>query len=139
MKAIYTKKQLRGNDPTGHGYYGAKRGKRKHKGLDIVMKPNDEVTSFIDGYVTKIGYPYKNNLKFRYIEITNDVYVIRIMYMSPKNMSIGDKVYIGDVIGVAQDVAGYWNSRMKNHIHIEIKKHGLQTDPEPLIVKDYVA
>lgn len=76
--------ELRGNDPTGHGYYGAKRGNRKHKGVDYVAKPKDEVFSPIDGIVTKLGYPYYGNLNFRYVEITNDTYRVRLMYVFPK-------------------------------------------------------
>lgn len=125
---------LRGNDPTGHGYYGAKRGNRKHKGLDVVAEPNEEVYSLIDGVVTKIGYPYKGNFTFRYIDVTNDTYRARIMYIFPKNISLGDRIFKGQVIGEAQNISAHWNPRMLNHIHIEIYKNGLLTDPEPLLV-----
>lgn len=127
---------LRGNDPTGHGYYGAKRGRRKHKGLDLVSVKGESVFSLIDGVVTKIGYPYAGNLVFRYVEVTNDTYRVRIMYVFPKNISVGDRVFMGEKIAEAQDVAAYWNPRMKNHIHIEVYKNGLLTDPEPLLVID---
>lgn len=125
---------LRGNDPTGHGYYGAKRGNRKHKGLDLKSEKKEDVFSLIDGVVTKIGFPYANNLTFRYVEITNDIYRIRVMYIFPKNISVGDRIFKGDLIGQAQDISSYWNSKMINHIHIEVYKNGLITDPEPLIV-----
>lgn len=125
--------KLRGNDPTGHGYYGAKRGNRKHKGLDLVSMPKDVVSSLIDGVVTKIGYPYAGNLTFRYVEVTNDTYRVRVMYIFPKNISVGDRVFKGQQIGETQDIASFWNPRMLNHIHIEVYKNGLLTDPEPLI------
>lgn len=57
MKPL-SKIELRGNDPTGAGWYGAKRGSRKHKGLDLVAKPGTPVMSPINGHVSKIGYPY---------------------------------------------------------------------------------
>ena len=123
---------LRGNDPTGHGYYGAKRGNRKHKGLDVISKPKEAVYSLIDGVVTKIGYPYAGNLTFRYVEVTNDIYRVRVMYIFPKNISVGDRIFQGQQIGEAQDIASFWNPRMRNHIHIEVYKNGLLTDPEPL-------
>lgn len=125
--------ELRGNDPTGHGYYGAKRGNRKHKGLDLVAAPKTKVVSPINGIITKIGYPYANNLSFRYVEITGDVYRVRLMYVFPKNLSVGSRVYEGDVVGEVQDISSYWNPKMKNHVHFELYKHGLLTDPEPLI------
>lgn len=134
MKAPLNKIVLRGYDPTGHGYYGAKRGNRKHKGLDLVVEPNEKVFSIIDGVVTKLGYPYAGNLDFRYIEITNDIYRVRIMYCKPfETLNVGDRIFEGDEIGLSQDISNYWNPKMKNHIHIEVYKHGLLTDPEPLL------
>lgn len=134
MKSILKDIVLRGNDPTGYGHYGAKRGNRKHKGLDLVAEPLTDVFSPINGQITKIGYPYSGNLNFRYIEITNDVYRVRIMYCQPKNIIKGRRIFEGDKIGEVQDIAGYWNPKMKNHIHYEVYKHGLLTDPEPLIL-----
>ena len=125
---------LRGNDPTGHGYYGAKRGNRKHKGLDLVSIPKEDVFSLIDGVVTKIGYPYAGNSVFRYVEVTNDTYRVRVMYIFPKDISVGDRIFTAQKIGEAQNIAKFWNPRMKNHIHIEVYKNGLLTDPEPLIL-----
>lgn len=133
MKNILKKIELRGDDPTGHGYYGAKRGNRKHKGLDIATKPNDDVFAPINGEITKIGYPYSGNLDFKYIEITNDIYRVRIIYCQPINLKKGDRVFVGDKIGEAQNISEYWNPKMINHIHFEVYKNGLLTDPEPLI------
>lgn len=124
---------LRGNDPTGHGYYGARRGTRKHKGLDLVASPGDLTISPIHGQVSKIGYPYANALQFRYVEITGDVYRVRLMYVEP-SVKIGDRVFEGDPVGRVQDIASHWNPVMKNHVHLEVYKHGLLTDPEPLII-----
>lgn len=135
MKDILKKIKLRGNDPTGHGYFGAKRGNRKHKGLDLVTKPREDVFSPINGVITKLGYPYANNLDFRYVEITNDIYRVRIMYCKPINIYVHQRIFEGQKIGEAQDIASYWNPKMKNHIHLEVYKHGLLTDPEPLVTE----
>lgn len=134
MKVILNKIELRGNDPTGHGYYGAKRGNKKHKGLDLVAEPLTEVYSPIDGVITKLGFVYKGNTNFRYVEITSDVYRVRIMYCQPKAIAVGRRIFEGDKIGEVQDIAGHWNSKMKNHIHLEVYKHDLLTDPEPLLI-----
>lgn len=125
---------LRGNDPTGHGYYGAKRGKKKHKGLDLVTVVGEDVFAGINGVITKIGYPYNFALQFRYIEITNDIYRTWSMYCLPNdNIKVGLRVFECDKIGAAQDIAGYWSSKMLNHLHYQVWKHGLLTDPEPLL------
>lgn len=139
---------LRGNDPTGHGYYGAKRsGGRRHKGVDLVCNLGDNVLAPISGKVTKVGYPYSFNLSFRYVEISNDTYRVRLMYVSP-DVELGDHVAKYQVIGYAQDIAAYWNGRsiipsvfktkslMTNHIHFEVYKNTLLTDPEPLLIVD---
>ena len=43
------KYEERGADPTGAGWYGAKRGTRKHKGLDLVALPGAAVLSPVYG------------------------------------------------------------------------------------------
>lgn len=125
---------LRGDDPTGHGYYGAKRGTRKHKGLDIITEPGEKLTVPFSGTITKIGQVYKETPKFKYVEITSDVYRVRLMYSKPINLKVNQKVFRGNVYGEAQDIAGYWGGGMKNHVHMQLWKHGLLTDPEPLII-----
>lgn len=134
MKVILDKIIFRGADPTGHGYYGAARGNRKHKGVDLVTSVGEPVFSPINGTISKLGYPYKGNLKFRYVEITNDKYRVRVMYCNPLTFHVGHRIFEGDKIGVAQNISEYWNPKMLNHIHIELYKNGLLTDPEPLLL-----
>lgn len=127
---------LRGNDPTGHGYYGAKRGIKKHKGVDLVAKPNDCVYSPIHGVITRVGQVYSDdiNTDFKLIEIMNDVYRIKLMYVSLEGVKIGQRIFEGDLIGKVQDISGFWDPKMINHIHFEVYKHGLLTDGEPLLI-----
>jgi murein DD-endopeptidase MepM/ murein hydrolase activator NlpD len=123
----------RGFDPTGHGHYGAKRGSKKHKGLDLNTAPGDEVFSMISGKITKIGYCYKDALEFRYVEVTNLTYRVRLMYVAPSELKEGDVISEGQLVGHSQDIAGHWGNGMMNHLHVEVYKHELLTDPEPLI------
>ena len=135
MKPV-KKIELRGDDPTGHGYYGARRGTRKHKGVDILTKPGESILAPFSGEVTKYGYVYKNpkqgKAKMRYVEITGPVYRTWLMY-TDMSARVGDRIFEGDVVGKAQDVSGYWGGSMKNHLHMQLWKHGLLTDPEPLL------
>lgn len=138
----------RGNDPTGHGYFGASRGNgtRKHEGFDIISTPGEKVYAPHRGKVrisrvystTKLG---KENMML--VEITGDVYKSKLMYVAPK-VSTGYFVEAGQEIGVAQDVTKYHtenaNDLDKNmicHVHISTWKHQLLTDPEPLLKLDY--
>jgi len=141
MKVLKNHKE-RGADPTGHGDYGKSRGSKKHRGFDLLADPGDVVYSPINGVVSKIGYCYSFALQFRYIEIVNDEYRWRLMYASPTvNTFVGARVAAGEAVGAVQDIAGYWNkgksskqAKMLNHLHAEVKKNGLLTDPEPLLM-----
>jgi len=124
---------LRGDDPTGHGYYGAKRGNRKHFGVDILATPGDKIVIPFSGVITKLGQVYKATTLFRYVEVTSDVYRARLMYVLPEKLKINQRVFEGHLMGYAQDVASYWDGGMLNHIHYQLWKHGLLTDPEPLL------
>ena len=137
MRSPVEKLVLRGEDPTGHGYYGAKRGTKKHQGLDIIATPGEDVFCPIDGVITKFGQVYETEItpKFKYIEITNDTYRVRLMYaLQTPEVSINQRVFECDVIGKVQDVAGFWNPKMINHIHMQVWKHGLLTDAEPILL-----
>jgi len=126
--------ELRGSDETGNGWYGANRGRRKHKGLDLVSIPNEAVFSPIHGIITKIGYPYAKALQFRYIEITGPIYRVWLMYVLPNDsIKKGQKIFIGDKVGTAQNIAEYHHPEMQNHIHLQVWKYGLLTDPEPIL------
>lgn len=118
----------------GHGDYGMPRGGRRHKGWDIVGEPGEYVHSPITGVVTKYGYMYSFALQFRYIQIENETYRCRLGYSTLlDNVKVGDQVNEGSTVGLLQDIAGYWDKGMKNHLHVEVYKNGLLTDPEPLL------
>ena len=133
----------RGNDPTGYGHFGAKRGSRKHRGHDIVSIPGESVVSMIEGTVTKIGYPYSGSAAshLRYVEVSNDTYRIRLMYLTPTDkIKVGDYVCEGDRIGYASEIAKYHNRNKKkgqalmiNHTHVELYKNGILIDPKPYL------
>lgn len=129
----------RGNDPTGHGHFGAKRGSRKHKGHDIVSIPKENVTSMIDGVITKIGYAYNGEAAshLRYVEVSNNTYRVWLMYLTPSDIKKGDYVCAGERLGFAADVSSYHSKKssikMINHLHIQIWKHGTLVDPYPYL------
>ena len=132
----------RGNDPTGHGYYGASRGVRKHEGFDLVTIAGENVFAPHDG-VVRIGNVYKktkpNKPVMKLIEFKDHEYITKIMYVK-SDLRTGAFVKAGDFVGVAQNITSYHtenekdsDSEMLNHIHISVWKNGLMTDPEPLL------
>lgn len=143
IKQIYTLEH-RGTDPAGSGEYGAPRSKLvdgkkveyTHKGVDYKCQPGSPVLSPVTGVITRLGYPYANDLTWRYIEITEKYMATRyrIFYIVPNGaLSVGDQVKKDDIIGVAQDITKrYPDSNMTPHIHYEIKdQSGKYQNPEP--------
>jgi len=127
----------RGTDSWGSGEFGASRGSRTHKGIDYACPAGAVIHSPVTGLVTKLGYPYADNLEYRYIEITTvDQLRHRIFYVEPIS-SKGDVISTGQVIGVCQDIAWKYYEPdvgpMKNHIHYEIlEADGTPINPESL-------
>ncbi|WP_162913285.1 peptidoglycan DD-metalloendopeptidase family protein [Rhodospirillaceae bacterium SYSU D60014] len=128
--------RVRGNDTFGEGRFGARRdgGKRQHQGVDIIAEPAATVVSAVSGTVTKIGYPYGDDLSYRYVEVTTeDGYVVRHFYVSPADgLKVGDRVEAGRTqIGVSQDLGTRYEG-ITNHIHIEVRDpSGRVIDPTP--------
>lgn len=128
---------LRGSEPTGNGWYGAKRGSRKHKGLDIKASAGESIYSPISGKIVRVGQVYTFTKRFKLIVIANDTYEVKIMYIDPVEFEKGMYVDYGTYIGKNQNISSYWGGKMINHIHFEVRKHGLLTDPEPLLLRPY--
>lgn len=120
-------------DECGEGHFGASRGSRTHNGIDYAAAANSEVLSPIWGFVTKLGYPYGDDLTYRYVEIASNGKRHRFFYVKPSwDMEKGHEVQTGDVIGQVQNIAKRYAPRhMVNHIHYEIKTlDGEFIDPE---------
>ena len=116
----------REQDGWGNGEYGAPRGDRKHKGIDYAVG----VHPLVEGVVTKIGYPYGDDLFFRYVEVTDEKdYRWRYFYLEPK-VSVGDKVCQNTLIGTLQGLGGRYD-KITPHVHLEVKdKNGNYFNPE---------
>lgn len=117
--------KLRGKDQHGWGYYGAPRGSRKHRGVDICCESGDKIRAITSGEVTKIGFPYsqapsqrEDKKALRYVEITGaDNIRVRYFYVSP-SVAEGQPVRAGETIGTAQGVASVYPG-ITEHYHLE--------------------
>jgi murein DD-endopeptidase MepM/ murein hydrolase activator NlpD len=124
----------RAPDAFGSGEYGASRGSRTHVGVDYACSAGASIASPVDGEVTKLGYPYGDDLSYRYVEVTAaNGAKHRVFYCEP-SVSVSDLVSVGDKIGEAQDIAKRYNTadkQMNNHVHYEIKDvYGNFVNPE---------
>jgi murein DD-endopeptidase MepM/ murein hydrolase activator NlpD len=110
---------MRGRDAQGSGEYGASRGNRTHRGIDVAY----QASAISPGQVTKIGYPYNpadpRKGRFRYVEITDELgYRVRYFYLDP-TVKVNDWVKVGDPIGYPQDLTKIYPG-VTPHIHFEI-------------------
>ena len=121
---------LRGVDKHGSGHFEAPRGERKHKGIDLACWPGGELLSPVKGVCTKLGYPYGDDLSFRYVEITSEDLRHRFFYVEPDpSLAHGRHVNLGDPLGTGQDLRGRYEG-ITPHIHYEIfDLNGLPIDP----------
>lgn len=125
------KPKKRGCDDFGCGHYGASRGSRKHNGEDFKLQPGAYVRAFRAGKVNKLGFPYKGNYTFRYVQISGDGAYMRYFYVEPL-VGVGDYVEKGQIIGICQDIAGHYNTQdktMTNHFHYEVLVDGKHVNP----------
>ena len=110
---------IRTSDAHGRGAYGAKRGRRSHRGTDFICEPGQNIVCPIDRAILVrecrpyvIG-PYSGAL------LKNDDLTIKMFYFTPWTDLIGADVRQGDVLGIAQNISTKYPG-MTNHIHLEI-------------------
>ena len=115
----------RGKDAYGEGRFGASRTGHIHAGVDYVAQAGQDVRAPIAGFVTKVGFPYKDSAEYRYIEITNRStgYTARVMYVGPE-VQVGQALALGQVIGQAQNLKRRYPNGITNHVHLEIARLG---------------
>jgi len=120
-------------DGHGCGHFGAPRGSRKHAGVDLACSPGAQVCSPIAGKVTKVGYPYGDDLSFRYVEVSTGGYRFRVFYVEP-SVAVGDEVSSSTVIGRSQRLGRRYQG-ITEHVHFEIKNsEGEFVDPTPVMI-----
>ena len=135
---MFVVSQIR-NDRLGLGHFGARRGSRTHKGIDFQAAEGSTVYAVADGEVTKIGYCYADDLKYRYVQIRGSVdgLDLRYFYTTPHPLlNVGSWVQKGQPICVVQDIASKWSTdkkTMQNHFHFEIKDAGVHINPVPYL------
>jgi len=149
---ILAKLPRRANDSYGSGAFGASRGSRTHHGIDfecptewgfevsdagvlskLEYPSGVEVVAPASGKVTKLGYPYGDDLSFRYVEVTDsEKRRHRVFYVEP-SVTLGQEVVFGQTpIGVSQDLTKRYPRGMTPHVHYEIILNGKHINPDSL-------
>lgn len=131
---------IRANDSYGNGEFLAPRANgRHHKGVDYSIPAGFDIVSPVPGQVTKIGYPYNDDLSFRYVQVTcRRGLKHRFFYVDPC-VSVGTEVRAGDKLGKVVDLQQRYPADDKharpitNHVHYEIIGHeGEFINPEKI-------
>lgn len=128
--------EIRGcDDGRGCGNFGASRdsGTRTHPGTVYVATRGQDVRAVTGGTISKIGYPYSDDLSFRYVEINaGNGYVAREFYVEPATGIVrGATVSPGDVIGTNQSLGRRYPG-ITDHVHVEIRYNGNLVNPATL-------
>ncbi len=121
---------IRDTDSWGSGAYGAKRGGRTHRGVDVSAYAGSVVLSDINGKVKRIGHPYNPTGQkghYQLIEIESASVLTKYFYVRPL-VPVGCIIEKGDAIGVVQDLTEIYPD-ITNHYHFEVWIEGDHVDP----------
>lgn len=126
--------EVRGEDVYGAGAFGASRGARRHRGADYIAEPGEIVRAPIAGVVQRIGFAYRGDERYRYVELGDPIAqrAVRVLYVGPL-VEVGAVVRAGDPIGRAQDLSVRYPRGITNHVHVELKQSGVLGDPASLL------
>lgn len=98
-------------------------GKRRHSGVDLKTKPNDDVLAAFDGVVTRSGpfSGYGNYIVIKHAYGFTTCY----SHQSKNLVKVGQKVKAGEVIGLT----GRTGRATTEHLHFEIRFQGKTLNP----------
>lgn len=127
---------LRGEDIYGAGAFGASRGNgtHRHRGADYLAEPGELVRAPISGIVQRIGFAYRGDERYRYVELKSEDQTrdVRVLYVGPE-VQLGAVVRAGEPIGRAQDLSRRYPRGITNHVHVELRENGALADPADVL------
>lgn len=98
-------------------------GKRRHSGVDLKTRPNDEIVSAFNGVVIQSGpyHGYGNCIRIKHAYGFETLY----SHQSKNLVKVGDKVTAGQVIGLT----GRTGRATTEHLHFEVFFKGRRLNP----------
>jgi murein DD-endopeptidase MepM/ murein hydrolase activator NlpD len=122
------------SDEWGNGQFGARRGTKKHDGVDLVVTPGQPIYSMISGIVEKYEQCYLYESRWRGVQIANTQLRVELWYMDPRNtVAVDEFVNAGQMIGVAQDISERYPRSKKvpfdmiPHLHVRVTLRAFTT------------
>ena len=96
-----------------------------HYGLDFGTGWSDPIPAVIGGTVVYAGWNYGNEVR-----VQNGQYTYLYAHLSQINVSVGQEVAMGEIIGLS----GSTGLSLGPHLHLEIWDNGVPIDPYPILV-----
>ncbi|QID16273.1 methyltransferase [Nitrogeniibacter mangrovi] len=127
---------VRGSDAWGAGHFGAPRGARSHRGVDLVAVPGQPVCSPIDAELVRRADPYDDDAVLTGVLLRgvggHAGLEVKLFYMDVDPALLGTTVQAGQRIGAVQCLQHRYPG-ITNHVHLEVVRAGAPVDPRPLI------
>jgi len=108
------------NDPAGMGHFGAPRGDRLHRGVDLLCEPMQPITVPFASVLERIARPYADDPTYSGALLRGEWLWAKLFYIIPQRELIGMSLTKGQQFAVAQDISEKYGEPMKPHIHFEI-------------------
>ena len=108
------------SDRAGDGAFGAKRGERTHLGQDYLADAGAGVVAPADGQYRRKIRVYSATDKFIGMEFEANYGMMYLLYYVDPSINHLEFVKAGQLIGLAQDIAGYHQGGMENHVHFQM-------------------
>ncbi|XP_038642865.1 leukocyte cell-derived chemotaxin-2-like [Scyliorhinus canicula] len=119
--------RVRGSDTWGSGAYGAPRGSRTHKGVDVVCSDGSDVYAPFDGTLVRRANPYsRSNAINNGVMLRGSGYCVKIFYIQPQSYS--GNVAKGETIGQLLRMQSVYPG-ITSHVHIQMCDTSV--DPTP--------
>jgi len=114
-------------DCWGDGAFGAPRGGRLHRGLDLVAEPGQLVLAPVHGRIVRWGWCYPDDPEYRLavIQAADAPMLVRLLYVRPA-VRAGTDVTPEDTIGLVQDLRRRYPAGARHpepitpHVHLEV-------------------
>lgn len=115
------------SDSHGSGEFGARRGRRFHKGVDFVGMEKQWVVAPVSGVLTRRAHPYGDGGPADDgLLIRGDTTIgvdVKMFYVRPRKFLIGERVAVGQAIGHLLSLEERYPG-ITTHCHMEVWRDG---------------
>jgi murein DD-endopeptidase MepM/ murein hydrolase activator NlpD len=121
------------NDAGGSGWFKSGRIGHVHQGTDFVCTPGQPIYSPFAGTIVREALPYADDTHWRGLLFRSDdgSYECKLFYCVLAE-DVGTRVERNQLIAFAQGISAKYATGVTDHIHVEVRRHGVVVNPESL-------